>query len=110
MKHKWRTTVRARFGLWKIQQRAASVFAAFLVMLAATSVSTAQDFGTLKRDLATGADFRLRVGAALTLGKTHAHAALAPLVGALDDANPAVRVAAAAALGVLGLEDARDAL
>src|SRR5262245_40081291 len=109
MKHKWRTTVRVRLSLWGIRQRAASVFAAILV-IAATSVSTAQDFSSLKRDLATGADFRLRVGAALTLGKTHAKAALGPLVGALDDVNPAVRVAAAAALGVLGHREACDAL
>jgi hypothetical protein len=93
-----------------MQRVAASVFAAFLVIFAATSVSTAQDFGTLKRDLATGADFRLRVGAALALGKTHARAALAPLVAALDDAAPAVRVAAAAALGVLGQKEACEPL
>jgi hypothetical protein len=102
--------VRARFGLWKIQRRAATVFAAVLVTVAATSVSTAQDFSSLKHDLAQGADFRLRVGAALALGKTHARAALGPLVGALDDVNPAVRVAAAAALGVLGQRDACEPL
>ncbi len=99
-----------RFGLFGFHRRAAAVFAALLVTLAGTGVSTAQDFVSLKRDLATGADFRLRVGAALALGKTHAHAALAPLVAALDDANPAVRVAAAAALGVLGQKEASDAL
>jgi hypothetical protein len=110
MTNERRTTVRAQFGLWKIRQRAASVLAAILVTLAAASVSTAQDFSSLRRDLASGADFRLRVGAALALGKTHARAAVGPLVGALDDVNPAVRVAAAAALGVLGQREACDAL
>jgi hypothetical protein len=110
MKSEWRTTVRGQFGLWKIQRRAASVAVVILVMLAATSASTAQDFSALKRDLASGADFRLRVGAALALGKTHAKAAVEPLVGALDDVNPAVRVAAAAALGVLGQREACEAL
>jgi hypothetical protein len=110
MKNEWRATVQLRFGLGRIHRKAAGIFAALLVVLAVTSQSTAQDFASLKRDLASGADFRLRVGAALTLGKTHAKAALDPLVGALDDVNPAVRVAAAAALGVLGHREACDAL
>jgi hypothetical protein len=91
-------------------RRAASFLALVIVMLASSSVSTAQDFSSLKKDLASGSDFRLRVGAALALGRTHARAALEPLVEALDDPSPAVRVAAAAALGALGQKDASDAL
>jgi hypothetical protein len=102
--------VRARFRLLQIRRRGAAILAAICVVLAVTSQGAAQDFSALKRDLASGADFRLRVGAALTLGKTHAKAAIAPLVGALDDVDPAVRVAAAAALGVLGHKEATDAL
>jgi hypothetical protein len=110
MKSEERNTVPARVRLFRFRHGAASVFAAILVIFAASSVSTAQDFGSLTRDLASGADFRLRVGAALALGKTHSRAALAPLVGALDDSNPAVRVAAAAALAVLGQKEATNAL
>ncbi len=47
-------------------------------------------------------DFRVRVQAALQLGKTMDPAALAPLVGALDDDNASVRAAAVAALESLG--------
>src|SRR5262249_55493068 len=41
---------------------------------------------------------------------THSRAAVGPLVNALDDAHPAVRAAAAAALGVLGDKNAVPAL
>ena len=70
----------------------------------------ADDAAPLVHDLATGTDFRVRVEAALSLGKTHSASALAPLVGALDDAHPAVRAAAAAALAALGRREAADAL
>jgi HEAT repeat protein len=53
-------------------------------------------------DLQTSDDFRVRVSAALTLGRSHAAGARAVLEQALGDAHPAVRIAAAAALGVLG--------
>jgi len=48
------------------------------------------------------ADFRLRVQAALQLGKSMDPAALKPLVDALDDQNASVRAAAVAALEALG--------
>jgi hypothetical protein len=47
-------------------------------------------------------DFRVRVQAALELGRSGDSRALSPLVGALDDQNASVRAAAAAALGKLG--------
>ena len=47
-------------------------------------------------------DFRVRVQAALELGRSGDSRALEPLVGALDDRNASVRAAAAAALGKLG--------
>ncbi|MFO0566589.1 MAG: HEAT repeat domain-containing protein [Polyangiaceae bacterium] len=52
--------------------------------------------------LKNGEDFRVRVQAALELGKTRHGAARLPLEKALDDDNAAVRTAAAAALKVLG--------
>jgi hypothetical protein len=57
------------------------------------------------RDLAIGSDFRVRVAAALVLGKSSSAGARPALEKALADPHPAVRAAAAAALGALG--DAR---
>jgi hypothetical protein len=57
---------------------------------------------TLVNRLAKHADFRVRVRAALELGKTEDHSVRPPLEKALRDRNPAVRAAAAAALNVLG--------
>ncbi len=54
------------------------------------------------RDLATAPDFRVRVSAALALGRSRDAGARAALEVALGDPNPAVRTAAAAALGTLG--------
>lgn len=52
--------------------------------------------------LKNGEDFRVRVTAALELGKTKSPDAREPLESALDDENAAVRTASAAALKVLG--------
>lgn len=59
----------------------------------------------LAQRLAHADDFRVRLQAALELGKTADPDALAPLVRGLDDSNASVRTAAAAALEQLG--DAR---
>jgi hypothetical protein len=55
-------------------------------------------------------DFRVRVQAALELGKTAEADALEPLLSGLDDRNASVRTAAAAALEHLGDPDAIPAL
>ncbi|HET9931453.1 MAG TPA: HEAT repeat domain-containing protein [Polyangiaceae bacterium] len=55
-------------------------------------------------------DFRVRVQAALELGRTGDARALSPLVSALDDPSAAVRAAAAAALGKLGDSRGKGAL
>jgi hypothetical protein len=68
----------------------------------APSVAVAQDDAASFRDLAIGTDFRVRVAAALSLGKSKSPGARAALEKALGDAHPAVRSAAAAALGALG--------
>jgi hypothetical protein len=62
----------------------------------------AQDPVSASRDLQSSDDFRLRVSAALYLGRSHAPNALALLEEALGDVHPAVRTAAAAGLAVLG--------
>lgn len=64
----------------------------------------------LSEQLAGAKDFRVRVRAALELGRTHEPWARGPLEDALDDRSAAVRAAAAAALRVLGDERAVPAL
>ena len=72
------------------------------LMLGAAPSSVAQDDSGAFRDLAIGTDFRLRVAAALSLGKSKSAGARPALEKALGDPNPAVRAAAAAGLGASG--------
>jgi hypothetical protein len=62
----------------------------------------AQGVAEARHDITSSDDFRLRVSAALILGRNHADGARPLLEQALSDAHPAVRTAAAAALGALG--------
>ncbi len=62
----------------------------------------AQNVAEARHDITDSDDFRLRVSAALILGKSHADGARPLLERALSDPHPAVRTAAAAALGALG--------
>lgn len=64
----------------------------------------------LADQLKNGSDFRVRVSAALQLGKSLTPEATAPLEAALDDNNASVRAAAAAALKNLGDQRALDSL
>lgn len=74
---------------------------AALVSLSAVQVSMADDEAAF-RDLVTGSDFRIRLVAALALGKSKAPGARPALEKALGDSHPTVRAGAAAALGSLG--------
>jgi hypothetical protein len=76
-----------------------------LAAVTASGHSTAGD-----RDLTESADFRVRVHAALRLGRTGGAAARADLEAGLRDAHPAVRVACAVALGQMGDAAAAPAL
>jgi len=78
-----------------------------LVLAAVTSSghSTAGD-----RELTESADFRVRVQAALRLGRTGGAGSRADLETGLRDAHPAVRVACAVALGQMGDAAAAPAL
>jgi len=79
-----------------------------MLVLAAVTVaghSTAGD-----RELTESADFRVRVQAALRLGRTGGAASRADLETGLRDAHPAVRVACAVALGQMGDGAAAPAL
>lgn len=70
----------------------------------------AQDVAEARQDIIDSGDFRLRVSAALLLGRTHAEGARPLLEQALSDPHPAVRTAAAAGLGALGDPEAISAL
>ncbi len=81
------------------------------VALIISSASAApRHVNRLAERLENGADFRVRVQAALELGKTKSKSARRPLEAALDDGNAAVRAASAAALKVLGDPKAIKAL
>ena len=102
---------RGRTSIRSLGARALVAFVLSLgALLVSVPVSTAQDVMALAYTLGSSQDFRLRVGAALSLGKSHSRAALGPLIKGLDDPQPAVRAAAAAALAVLGDRDALGAL
>lgn len=81
--------------------RALGVLAIAWAVFSAPTVS-ADDTSNAKRDVTNAADFRVRMTAALALGKSRDTTARPALEQALSDSNPAVRTAAAAALGVLG--------
>jgi hypothetical protein len=85
------------------------------VLMAFAPVTHAQDVAQLKKDLLTASDFRVRVSAALALGKKKDLSTTGALTQALRDDNGTVRAAAAAALGSINdpsalkaLEKARD--
>ena len=75
------------------------------VALTTSGHSTASD-----RELTESSDFRVRVQAALRLGRAGGASARADLETGLHDAHPAVRVACAVALGSIGDKDAVPAL
>lgn len=71
------------------------------VVVVVIAMAPAGDSVALDRDLAEASDFRVRVQAALRLGRQGA-SARADLEAGLRDVHPAVRVACAVALGNLG--------
>jgi hypothetical protein len=75
-----------------------------------TSPGSAQPLGDLVHKVSQGSDFRVRVQAALELGKTKGRVSRLALEAALDDENAAVRAAAAAGLKVMGDTQALAAL
>jgi hypothetical protein len=78
-----------------------TALASLFLLLATPSLALAA-LDDLIGQLRDGKDFRVRVQAALQLGKSMDPAAFAPLVAALDDENASVRAAAVAALESLG--------
>lgn len=86
-------------------RRAAAMTMLVLAAVATSGHSTAGD-----RELSESSDFRVRVQAALRLGRTGGAASRADLEAGLRDAHPAVRVACAVALGTIGDASAVPAL
>lgn len=80
------------------------------VCLAIPRFALAQDPANAMRELADSGDFRVRVSAALYLGRLKPPGAREALERALGDAHPAVRVAAATALANVGDAGAIGAL
>jgi HEAT repeats len=95
-------TMNARGALARLGRQAVrALLVASLVSVTGVPVSTADDASAF-RDLVTASDFRLRVVSALALGKSREPGARTALEKALGDTHPAVRAAAAAALGNMG--------
>jgi len=80
------------------------------LLLTVSSAVATPGLDELVDQLKNASDFRVRVSAALQLGKSLTGDAAAPLEAALDDSNASVRAAAAAALKNLGDQAALPAL
>jgi hypothetical protein len=94
-----------------MSRRAACAAIGLLVLsVSVPRIALAQDPAGALRDLSQSPDFRVRVSAALYLGRIKPAGAREALEVALADAHPAVRVAAASALGALGDATAITAL
>ncbi len=78
-----------------------SALVSLLTLLASPALGKSP-LDELTAQLRDAEDFRVRVQAALQLGKSMSPDALSPLVNALDDENASVRAASAAALQSLG--------
>jgi HEAT repeat protein len=79
-----------------------ALIATWGVLAAGPSSAPAQDVAAATHDITGADDFRLRVSAALLLGKSRPEGARPLLEQALSDTHPAVRLAAAAALAAYG--------
>jgi hypothetical protein len=97
---------------WSVRPSSSSVAAVVLAGLLLCPVTAfADDIARASEDLRTGADFRLRVSAALALGKSKNALARGPLEQQMrKDDQEAVRAASAAGLGALGDPAAVEAL
>jgi len=84
--------------------------ATLFLLLAAPALAQPAGIEELVDQLKATKDFRVRVQAALQLGKSMDPAALRPLVDSLEDENASVRAAAVAALESLGDKRAIDPL
>ena len=88
--------------------RVAAGSLAFLI--SASTLSVTRDSIAMDKELSESPDFRVRVQAALRLGRLGGEGARGDLENGLRDTHPAVRAACAVALGALGDQDATSAL
>lgn len=82
-------------------KRLARIALCSLALLSSAAPVSAQPLEDLVQKLEQGTDFRVRVQAALEIGKTKGGTSRRALEAALDDENAAVRAAAAAGLKVM---------
>lgn len=87
---------------YSVRKAVASAAVTFLLLTGATKSAPADDVSQARHELVTAEDYRVRVNAALVLGRMHPQGAREALEHSLADTHPAVRAAAAAALGTLG--------
>jgi hypothetical protein len=86
-----------------LKRAVAGVALVFAALVAAPHAAIADDPGAnAERELAQSSDFRVKVGAALIIGRLKPAGARDSLEGGLNDGHPAVRAASAAALAQLG--------
>jgi hypothetical protein len=81
-----------------------------LLALAAEARGRAPRIEEVEQSLTHDSSYRVRVGAAVVLGKLHQMRSVPALIRALADSHPAVRATAAEALGRVGDPSAGDAL
>ena len=93
-----------------IKRRLSTLIAVVCLSLVAQGAAGDPGIAGLVDQLSRSQDFRLRVQAALQLGKSKDTRVTAPLIKALDDKDVSVRAAAAAALKTLGDPEALPAL
>jgi hypothetical protein len=97
----------------RLSRAARAWWCAVLLTMAGVTVAPvlpAQDGSAAIRELADSNDFRVRVTAALVLGRTRPPGAREALEHALTDPHPAVRIAVTTALGAVGDPDSLPAL
>jgi hypothetical protein len=81
-----------------------------LVATRARSLRASPHIDEVEDALAHDRSYKVRVEAALVLGRLHETRSIPALIGALRDPNPAVRASAARSLGHIGSPIARDAV
>lgn len=105
-----RTRRLGRASAWKVRRALGAAAVVVVCALVSDHVRADDAYATARRDVVGAQDFRVRVASALALGRSRDPASRAPLERALGDGHPAVRSAAAAALGALGESSAIPAM
>jgi len=82
----------------------------FLCSIAAASVALAQTIEDVEESLVRDPSFKVRVEAALILGRLRQQRSVPALIVAAKDGHPAVRASSVRALGLIGAPGARDAV